>query len=228
MNYFIFSYGGCGSTLLASFLGNFGRTYHLHDPEPPPFLTLGHTGVPGLYAKAAMDVRLDMSAQKVHAQNSRAIYITRDPVDSLLSRPSWQHCAHIGGEWEDFREWANKVPVDPSIMKSESREIFIRKVVDKVIDSGHDHMMYEKHFDSWMNKRKNYDVLFLKYDDMWKDLDKILEFCNIDPRFSTAFPAKKETAKKIDESKKIALRSLYSDLVSKIDNLKTHVQQSTA
>jgi len=35
MNYYICSFGGCGSTILFKYLSNFGNVYHIHDRYPP-------------------------------------------------------------------------------------------------------------------------------------------------------------------------------------------------
>lgn len=34
-NFYICSYGGCGSTVLFNYLSHFGNVYHIHDRYPP-------------------------------------------------------------------------------------------------------------------------------------------------------------------------------------------------
>ena len=83
--FYVCSFGGCGSTALARYLGNFGsRVYHVHSRCPPPRLT-----EVDLFTEHFTDAPVD-------ERNVRVIFVYRDPVRAILSRfENPLHLTHI-------------------------------------------------------------------------------------------------------------------------------------
>ena len=80
--FYVCSFGGCGSTALARYLGNFGsRVYHVHSRCPPPRLT-----EVDLFTEHFTDVPVD-------ERGVRVIFVYRDPVRAILSR--FESPAHL-------------------------------------------------------------------------------------------------------------------------------------
>lgn len=87
MIYYVCSWGGCGSKMLCRYLDNFGKTYHVHSPEPPKKLT-----------KVGVDTYAEWfsSHELQDVSNTTVIFLYRDPVRSILSRfRNPNHLKHI-------------------------------------------------------------------------------------------------------------------------------------
>ena len=78
--FYVCSYGGCGSTALARYLGNFGRVYHVHSRCPPSRLT-----EVDLFTEHFTDVPV--------VDDVRVVFVYRDPVQAILSR--FDSAAHL-------------------------------------------------------------------------------------------------------------------------------------
>ena len=194
MNYYIFSYGGCGSTMLTGFLGNFGKAYHLHDRTPPEFLSSEFKVAEKTNCKIWMS---DDLATKVDDDKARAIYIYRDPVKAVISRPSWQHTYHIEGDIEEHPEGTVEYA-----------------------SQGVDRRRYEEHFDNWNDYENiNYKVLYLNYDHLWENLNTVMGYCRLPRNLSSKFPQKRETKKDIPDETVEILREMYYNLSVKIDDV---------
>ena len=161
-DFYVFSYGGCGSTAVSGWLSHWGMVHHLHDPSPPSSLTRGSTYA---YKSGAQDVRIDPDAKRAVPENSKVIYIYRDPVKSMLARPSWGHCCNIGGDWEKMKEWAETLP--SGVRPDNLREDYVAAWARHVADTGIKYMNYEKHFDAWTQTWTSYPVFFLDYKNLW-------------------------------------------------------------
>jgi hypothetical protein len=229
MMYYVFSYGGCGSTLLARVLSSFNQTFHLHDKKPPEWLTTGTTCVDkSIMFTKAHDVRLDMTAPKVNNSSARVIYIVRDPVEAFLSRATTPHCYHIGGDWRTLDDWSKNITEKESWPEGiTDRSIKMSRLIKRMSKEKYDPMKYEEHLDSWLKSKKNFDVLFIRYEDLWNDFDKVLDFCGIDitPESTSALGQKKETLRDVPQSFVDDLSTLYEQVREKVSSIKTHVQR---
>ena len=87
--FYVCSYGGCGSTMLCKYLNNFGKSFHVHDRNPPDKLTqLGllcyhewFNGIP---------------IHECELMNYHVIFIYRNPVHCIYSRFQLpEHLYHI-------------------------------------------------------------------------------------------------------------------------------------
>jgi len=70
-HFYICSFGGCGSWMLAQYLSNFGTVHHVHSRKPPPFVT------------TVVEERF--STVRTPYKHNTVIYIYRDPVAAMLS-----------------------------------------------------------------------------------------------------------------------------------------------
>ena len=219
MNYFVFSYGGCGSTMLCSFLSQFGRSYHLHDNKPPKFLTDSTPPIP----ITSCTVRLSQDpARRLKNENCKVIYIYRNPAESKVSRPSWQHCYHMGG---DFLSHKDKISQGPLKEVNDEENLQIKMDwVEQFASNGIDYNGYEQHFDNWINAvpDRDYPILYVNYENLWENLNILLEYCGVPIEEAVKkFPAKKETTKAVPDNVTRKLAHLYSSLQQKINNTGT-------
>ena len=99
MNYYVCSFGGCGSTMLFKYLSNFGNVYHIHDRYPPDKLKyVGNLNTDKeVYSEWFNNVDIDENM----VNNYKVIYIYRNPLKVIYSRfagrygPNTEHLKHI-------------------------------------------------------------------------------------------------------------------------------------
>jgi hypothetical protein len=112
-HYWVTSYGGCGSKMLAALLldnsaSTTASVLHVHDRFPPE-----HLYVPPISQKAKW--RIDarersflgghkfanasrgtcVTKRKDHESLHRVAFLVKDPVEALISRFGYDHCRHI-------------------------------------------------------------------------------------------------------------------------------------
>jgi len=81
--FYVCSYGGCGSTLLARQLSRYGRVKHVHSRSPPD--------------KLQLITNEQFNGIEVHPKDHYVIYIYKNPVKAILSRFRLkQHLQHVG------------------------------------------------------------------------------------------------------------------------------------
>lgn len=78
--FYVCSFGGCGSTALARYLGHFGRVYHVHSRKPPERLT-------------EVDVFTEHFTDTPTHADVKVIFVHRDPVPAIRSR--FESLAHL-------------------------------------------------------------------------------------------------------------------------------------
>jgi len=209
MNYFVFSYGGTGSTMLCSFLSRYGRSFHLHDKVPPLFLTDRLVEAPDRHTEAVIHLSQD-PYYKLNLNDCRVIYIYRDPVIAKISRPGWQHCYHIGGDFRQHQKLKRK-PGDNLGME----------LLEDYARNGVDLNQYEEHFDNWMieGEDREYSILYINYAHLWENLNVIFEYCQIPINHIVNFPRKRETKKNVSDNVVKVLTEMYYPLQKKIETL---------
>jgi len=221
MHYFVFSYGGTGSTMLANFLSRYGKCFHLHDDSPPPFLTNKTTG-PVHGPTNAKDVLLLRDKRYfLDPSNCRVIYIYRDPDVAKISRPSSAHFSHMNScpqTLDKHEEMVKNSPYFDLVGENFSRK---DAIIQAYSENGVDLNGYETHFDNWtkMPWDKEYDILLLNYSDLWDSLDTLFDFCKIPLAHISTFPKKKETwnKKNVSLDTRRKLQQIYKRLQEKID-----------
>jgi hypothetical protein len=209
MNYFVFSYGGTGSTMLCSFLSRYGKSFHLHDKVPPLFLTNRPVEAPDRHTEAAIHLSQD-PYYKLNPNDCRVIYIYRDPVIAKISRPSWQHCYHIGGDFRQHQKLKRKPGDNLGI-----------GLLEDYVRLGLDLNQYEEHFDNWMveGSKREYSILYINYTHLWENLNVIFEYCQIPISDIVSFPRKRETKKSVSDNILKSLTKMYNPLQKKIQIL---------
>jgi len=78
----------------------------------------------------------------------------------------------------------------------------------------------EKHFDNWAHHNQNH-ILFIKYEDMWDNLDKICEYFELPAEYKKSFPQKKERKynhEDINPNLRELLMKTYGNLYEKIES----------
>ena len=151
-NYYICTYGGSGSKILAKYLANFGNKYHVHGRLPPDYLTYigGNTYSEWFSNRNIPDNKVD---------NYKVVFIYRDPIKAIYSRftnPS--HLNHI--------QCNNDKITIADIIESNKDLYGIEEFFDN----------YTSH------KTRNYKIYCVKYEDLFnniEELNKILELPNI-------------------------------------------------
>ena len=72
-HFYICSFGGCGSWIIAQYLSNFGQVHHIHSRKPPaPYVT-------------TVELEHFTSIPHPEPQHHYVLYVYRDPVAALTS-----------------------------------------------------------------------------------------------------------------------------------------------
>ena len=83
-----------------------------------------------------------------------------------------------------------------------------------------DVLRLEEHFDTWA-KPQSCPILLVKYEDIWDNLEEILEYFNIPSSHAVNFPSRKGRQfdwKNASSSQQDRLFKTYGNLCQKIDN----------
>jgi len=87
INYYICSFGGCGSKILQKYLSNFGNTHHIHSRVPPKMLTrVGTEEYPEWFNNIKISEKVDRQYNLDQIKNVKVIYLYRNPIDAIHSR----------------------------------------------------------------------------------------------------------------------------------------------
>jgi hypothetical protein len=136
-----------------------------------------------------------------HFTNKHVDDLTNHHVVFIYSEPEYSiHCNDSFSE----RHWIN-IGVDPKIISS--REDYVRDGIDKV--------KYEEFFDNYYKlKERNYDIVFIRFEKMWSNLNKIEQFLNVS---FDGFPENKYR----DTPKKIPKMPIYNNFRDRINNMES-------
>ena len=134
-----------------------------------------------------------------HFTNEPVVDLANHHVIFIYSEPEYSiHCKDSFSE----RHWIN-IGIDPKIIST--REDYVSDNIDKI--------KYEDFFDNYYNlENKNYDILFIRFEKMWDNLDEIEQF--LDVSFDE-FPANKYK----DTPKEINRMDVYNNFRDRIDRL---------
>ena len=151
-NFYVCSFGGCGSWMLCNYLHQFGQVHHIHSRYPPKKLTYV-VNVDGTRDKIFGDVVIPHN-ELIHYY---VIYIYRNPIHAIYSRfGNKEHLKNIG--------------CNPTI------------TLDQVIHSNKDIYGIRHFYDNYKEQTRNYKILFVKYEDLFQNIEtfnKILKLPNI-------------------------------------------------
>ncbi len=200
MIYFhILSYGGCGSTMLTKFLSRYGKTYHDHPRIPHDKLRCGF-GTPNYNPVGDIIDKKDI-------KNHKVIFIYRNPVEATLSTllKSYGKC-HLTQVTPRYEEII-KMGIDNYLTQSEV-----------------DILNYKEFFDNYVNRNynSNYDIICIKYEDMWSNLETIFQLLDIPLNDIKKFPSQREIVKNDIQDIEIMRKNLYKlneSLLKEIDRI---------
>lgn len=197
MNYFICSFGGCGSTVLHNYLSHFGNVYHVHDRFPPQKLqfigdndSLSNNYKEWFNGKEIPDDQLC---------NYKVIYIYRNPLYAIHSRffnangPNYTHLQHI--------KCINNGFIGLQDLKNHNKDLY----------------QLEDFFDNYtlLNKNRNYRIYCVKYEQFWDNIAFFNQQIGI-PNIVELYPYKQERKHKINSYK--FLHKIYKKLIIKMAN----------
>ncbi len=139
-------------------------------------------------------------------KNERAVYLFGNPIEAILSfyRRQATHDHFID-------QHALHLRVRSPISKS----------LDEYIIKGEDQFELERHFDQYINAKKYYPILFVKYPDLWENLSPVMQFLNL-KEHQNSFPARRNRESKISHLSKDNLEKLltiHQPLIDKIEKL---------
>ena len=152
-NFYVCSYGGCGSTMLQYALCNYGNVKHIHSKKPPDKLEYTGTEKGGNTYREWFN---GITIPENELENYYVIYIYRNPSFSIPSRfTNPDHLEHI--------------QTDKSIK------------LDDVLTSGKDLYKIREFYDNYMkvNKNRNYKIYCVKYEDIFDKQDELSDLLGI-------------------------------------------------
>jgi hypothetical protein len=138
----------------------------------------------------------------------KAVYVFGDPIDATLSlfRRGLQH--HHSQKLAKNLLGAEPIPPDISLAS--------------YADAGTDRLGFAMHFRCWMNSRRTYPVLMLRYETLWEHVDRIVEYFRIESSAARAFPPRKiraTTMERYDAETMRKLQRMYGDFQTELKEL---------
>ena len=198
MNFYVCSFGGCGSTVIYNYLSNFGNVYHIHDRFPPKKLT--YIGKENTSEDVYNEWFNNVEIPEDKLDNYKVIFIYRNPIPTIFSRfaqakgPNINHLKHI------------KCDNDGNI-----------NIYD-VIRTKKDLYKMEEFFDNYiLPQSRNYDIYAIKYELFWENIGLFNKVIGI-PDIKELYPIRQERAKKYSFVKE--LNYIYRCLILKMNKMK--------
>jgi len=196
--YYVCSYGGCGSTILSTYLSNFGLVKHVHSRYPPSKLEYVGDGYTEWNVYKEWFNLFPVPEENV--KDITVIYIYRNPVEAIFSRFSNpEHLQHI-----------------------QCQQYF---TIQKVLDEKKDLYEVEEFFTNYTRKNveRNYSIVCVKYEELFENWEKFNQTIGI-PNVPDLYPIKKQRElrsndeRKLKDAKKI-LTDIYSNLIQKMERM---------
>jgi hypothetical protein len=192
MNYYVCSYGGCGSYMLCDYLRIFGNVEHIHSRKPPnelEYVGANNTENP-VYGEWFNGVKIP----ERELANYKVIYLYRDPVKAIYSR--FQNPEHL-----------QHIECDPTIT--------LKNVVESKKDLYHLKEFFTNYTSKKKSKKRNYTIYCVNYDDFWKNIQEFNRAAGI-PDVPALYPIRKETVRENNEEETKILYEIYSSLLEKM------------
>ena len=197
MNYYVCSFGGCGSTIIFNYLSNFGNVYHIHDRNPPKKLKyVGKTNTSeDVYSEWFNTI--DIPESEINNNNYKVIYVYRNPLKVIYSRlaqkngPNVTHLKHI--------------------MCDNNGNIHL----SDVLRSKRDLYKLEEFYDNYsIRQERNYNIYCVKYEDFFNNISLFNKIIGL-PDIKELYPAKHERHHKIHFEEQ--LTQIYKSLIEKMN-----------
>jgi hypothetical protein len=197
-NFYICSFGGCGSTVLHNYLSNFGNVFHIHDRYPPNKLKYvgNNNTTEDVYSEWFNNVEIPEDEVK----NYNVIYIYRNPIDVIYSRFAQRHGPNVNHLKNIMCENGGNI------------NIF------DVLKSGRDLYKIEEFFDNYtIPKERNYNIYCVKYEMFWNNIQLFNKIIGI-PDIKELYPIKNEKIKSKQFYKQ--LLRIYERLILKMNRMR--------
>lgn len=152
-NFYICSYGGCGSQMLTEKLKSYGKSYHIHSRLPPIKLEyVGKQNGGNSYGEwfNGIEVPEDELA------NYYVIYIYKNPIKSIYSR--FQNPDHL-----------RNIQLEPKIK------------LDDLIEKKKDLYRISEFYNNYLKKDviRNYKIYCVKYEELFEKQEELEEILGI-------------------------------------------------
>jgi len=194
--FYVCSYGGSGSTMLAKFLSHYGTAYHIHSFKPPTKLT---------YPIDAKFIDNFSTVEVPEEELSRCfvVYIFRNPTHSQISVYGDHHRVH-----QEYEE-------------PDNREIFPEKLKTYALN-GKNTLSYGKHYKNYMstNPDRNYKIVGVNYHKLWErdSLKELFIALKLPQKDIKRFPPKRETPRKTASNIINSLNVMNAGLIGLINS----------
>jgi hypothetical protein len=186
-NFYVCSYGGCGSTMLMNALKKFGKTKHIHSRHPPDHLEYVGTEKGGRPESEWWFNGVKIPPQEI--DDYYVIYIYKNPVKSIQSR------FYCPGHLKNIQTNTN---------------LKIRDVVEQRKDLYGIKEFYHNY--TTPNKNRNYKIYAVKYEDIFDKQDELSKVLGI----GKLNLVKKEYKRNPDAKTLEALQDIYKDILSEM------------
>lgn len=195
MHYYVCSSGGCGSTLMCSYLSHFGKVHHIHDRYPPSKLC--YVGANNTKDPVYSEWFNNTEIPEELLPNYKVIFMYRHPIDVIFSRfaqpkgPNITHLQHI--------------------KCGNNGEIYFGDVVRQRRDL----YKLEEFYDNYtlLSKDRNYAICCVKYEDLFSNMP-VLNYALELPNIKSLYPIRMERNKTITYATE--LNSIYRRLIAKM------------
>jgi hypothetical protein len=196
--FYVCSSGGCGSTIIFNYLKQFGKSYHIHDRQPPEKLSyIGNEKTDSsVYSEWFNKTTIPEDSLK----NYKVIFVYRNPIQVIFSRfagvngPNVAHLQHV--------------------MCENNGQIYF----GDVIKTNKDLYKLEEFFDNYtIPHKRNYDIICVKYEDFFKNISEFNKVLGI-PDIKQLYPIKQERPKTFSFVKELS--SIYRQLIQKMNSMK--------
>jgi len=190
---YIASAGGAGTTFLIEWLAQFTDTNDPYDRD-----RLKHTRRPLSNSRLA-EWKVDGNPTPVNVRKS--LYIFGNPEEACISH---------------FRRgWASLHAKRTTGKKPEVENL------DQLIEKKQDIFEFENHFDNWL-KGSDYPIMFVRYEAMWENLDKIFEYAEVPHNYWDTFPEKRQRESKmksLPEPVQQGIKEIYGDFSERTEKV---------
>jgi hypothetical protein len=198
MNFYVCSFGGCGSTVIFNYLSHFGNVYHIHDRYPPNKLT--YVGNENTKEDVYREWFNSVPIPEDKLQNYKVIYIYRNPLQVIYSRFVQAHGPNI-----------NHLKNIKCINNGNIHIYDVLKI-------GRDLYKMEEFYDNYVsNKERNYNIYCVKYEMFWNNISIFNKVLGI-PDIKYLYPEKRERLKQILFQKQ--LNQIYRSLILKMNTMR--------
>ena len=198
MNFYVCSFGGCGSTVIYNYLSNFGNVYHIHDRFPPKKLT--YIGKENTSEDVYNEWFNNVEIPEDKLDNYKVIFIYRNPIQVIFTRFAQRHGPNI-----------NHLK---NIKCDNNGNINIYDV----IKTGKDLYKMEEFFDNYVNNNeRNYNIYCVKYELFWNNISIFNKALSI-PDIKHLYPERKEKPKQLQFQNE--LNTIYGRLIFKMNRMR--------